>query len=105
MNHSEHQSLWNRLVGGEFGLATTYWTLYFIGAAVFFVFGSQAVDRRDWIRFLIYVAAQLAYTGILLVGIRAAYRGPQMWKVMSRTSSVFMIINVLVGISALGFIY
>jgi hypothetical protein len=28
-----------------------------------------------------------------------------MWKVMSRTSSVFMITNVLVGISTLGFVY
>jgi hypothetical protein len=47
----------------------------------------------------------LAYTFLLIVGIRAAYKGPQLWKVMSRTSSVFMIINILVGISTLGFIY
>jgi hypothetical protein len=51
------------------------------------------------------VAAQLCYTFVLVIGIRAAYKGPQMWKVMSRTSSVFMITNVLVGISTLGFVY
>ena len=47
----------------------------------------------------------LGYTVVLLIGIRAAYKGPQLWKVMSRTSSVFMIINILVGITALGFVY
>ena len=47
----------------------------------------------------------MAYTVILIIGIRAAYKGPQLWKVMSRTSSVFMIINILIGISTLGFVY
>lgn len=95
----------SRLLAGEYGLAVTYWAFYFLGAAAFFVFGSRAVDTGDWVRYLIYVAVMLAYTFILIVGIRAAYKGPQLWKVMSRTSSIFMIINILVGISTLGFIY
>jgi hypothetical protein len=47
----------------------------------------------------------MTYTVALIIGVRAAYKGPQLWKVMSRTSSVFMIINILVGISTLGFVY
>lgn len=101
----DDRSFLSKLLAGEYGLAITYWALYFIGAGLFFVFGSQAVDTEAWIPYLGMVAALLAYTFILIVGIRAAYRGPQLWKVMSRTSSIFMIINILVGISTLGFIY
>jgi len=101
----DDRSFLARLLAGDYGLAITYWALYVIGAGVFFVFGSRAVDGERWIEFLSIVAAMLAYTFILLLGIRAAYKGPQLWKVMSRTSSIFMIINILVGISTLGFIY
>lgn len=105
MEHADDRSFLKRLLAGEYGLAVTYWMFYFLGAGIFFVTGSQAVDRELWLRFLGIVAVMLAYTALLLVGVRAAYKGPQLWKVMSRTSSVFMIINILVGISALGFIY
>ena len=63
------------------------------------------MDAEEWIRYLIIVASMISYTFILIIGIRAAYKGPQLWKVMSRTSSIFMIINILVGICTLGFIY
>ena len=63
------------------------------------------MDQESWLRFLTIVALMLGYTVILLIGVRAAYKGPQLWKVMSRTSSVFMIINILTGICALGFVY
>ncbi|MEX2130460.1 MAG: hypothetical protein WD772_03160 [Pseudohongiellaceae bacterium] len=105
VEHGEERSLLTRILAGDYGLAITYWILYFIGAAVFFVTTSQAVDRENWLRFMTITAVMLGYTVLLLVGIRSAYKGPQLWKVMSRTSSVFMIINILVGISALGFIY
>ena len=94
-----------KMLGGDFGLAITYWALYFVGAGLFAVFGSRAVDDERWIPYLAMVAAMMAYTVILIIGVRAAYKGPQLWKVMSRTSSVFMIINILIGISTLGFIY
>ncbi len=94
-----------KLLSGEFGLAVTYWLLFFLGASSFFIFGSQAVDQERWLLYLGIVVAALAYTSLLILGIKAAYKGPQLWKVMSRTSSIFMIINVLVGISTLGFIY
>jgi len=102
---TDDRSFMSKLLAGEYGLAMTYWALYFIGAALFFVFGSRAVDSEQWVPYLGMVAGMLAYTFILILGIRAAYHGPQLWKVMSRTSSVFMIINILVGISTLGFIY
>lgn len=105
MEQTDDRSFIARLLAGEYGLAITYWSLYFLGAGGFFVFGSQAIDSEQWIRYLSLVALMLGYTVILIIGIRAAYKGPQMWKVMSRTSSVFMIINILVGISTLGFVY
>lgn len=92
-------------VSGDIRLALSYWLLYLVGATAFFFAGSWAVDSERWVIFLALVAAQLGYTFILVIGIRAAYKGPQMWKVMSRTSSVFMITNILVGISTLGFVY
>ncbi len=102
---ANEKSFFTKMLAGDYGLATTYWALYFIGAGLFAVFGSRAVDEERWASYLIMVAAMMAYTVVLLIGVRAAYKGPQLWKVMSRTSSVFMIINVLIGISTLGFIY
>ena len=106
-NHDliDNRSFLARLLAGEYGLAVTYWALYFVGCGLYFVFGSRAVDAENWLQYLTITALMLGYTFILIIGIRAAYKGPQMWKVMSRTSSVFMIINILVGICTLGFIY
>ncbi len=101
----DHSSFMSRLLAGDYGFALTYWALYFIGAGLFFVFGSRAVDSGAWFSYLGMGVAMLAYTFVLILGIRSAYRGPQLWKVMSRTSSIFMIINILVGISSLSFIY
>ncbi len=102
---ADDRSLMSRLLAGEYGLAITYWALYFAGSGTFFVLGSRAVDNDQWISYLVMVAALLGYTFLLILGIRAAYKGPQLWKVMSRTSSIFMIINILAGICTLGFIY
>ncbi|MDA1371330.1 MAG: hypothetical protein O2971_11300 [Proteobacteria bacterium] len=102
---SVQKSFMARMLAGEYGLAITYWALYFFGCSIFFVLGSRMVDNEQWLAYLVIAALMLAYTVILIIGIRAAYKGPQLWKVMSRTSSVFMIINILVGISTIGFIY
>ena len=101
----EGKSFFAKILAGDYGLATTYWALYFVGAGLFAAFGSQAIDEERWIPYLLMVTAMMAYTVVLIIGIRAAYKGPQLWKVMSRTSSVFMIINILIGISTLGFVY
>ncbi len=94
-----------RMLAGEYGLALTCWALYFLAAGLFAVVGSRAVDEERWLAYLVMVAAMMAYTVMLIIGVRVAYKGPQLWKVMSRTSSVFMILNILLGISTLGFIY
>lgn len=101
----DNRSFMAKLLAGDYGLAVTYWALYFAGAAVFFFTGSKAVDEENWVTFLIIVATMFGYTLLLVIGIRAAYHGPQLWKVVSRTSSIFMIINIMVGICTLGFIY
>ena len=93
------------LLRDDYGLAARYWLLYFAGAGLFFLFGSRAVDRGQWLLYGIMAAAMLLYTALLILRIRAVYKGPQLWKVMSRTSSVFMVINILIGISTLGFVY
>lgn len=102
---TSEKSFLAKMLAGDYGLATTYWALYFVGAGLFAAFGSRAVDEDRWIPYLIMIAAMMAYTVVLITGIRTAYKGPQLWKVMSRTSSVFMIINILIGISTLGFVY
>jgi hypothetical protein len=101
----DNRSFAQRLLSGEYGLALTYWVLFFLGCGLYFVFGSQAVDSENWISYLIIASTQLGYTALLLIRIKAAHKGPQLWKVMSRTSSIFTIINILVGICTLGFIY
>ena len=101
----DERSFMAKLLAGEYGLAITYWALYFLGSGLFFVMGSRAVDNDQWLAYLVMITVLLAYTVTLIIGIRAAYNGPQLWKVMSRTSSVFMIVSILVGISTLSFIY
>lgn len=100
-----NKPLQTKILAGEYGLAISYWALYFFGAGLFALFGSRAVDAERWSLYLVMAAAMMCYTVILIIGVKATYKGPQLWKVMSRTSSVFMIINILVGISTLGFIY
>lgn len=104
-SQADAQQAGSVFVAGGIRLAVSYWLLYLVGATGFFFAGSWAVDSERWIIYLALVATQLVYTFLLVVGIRAGYKGPQMWKVMSRTSSVFMINNILVGISTLGFVY
>ena len=45
-----------RLLAGEYGLATTYWALYFIGVGTYFVLGSVAVGNEQWFGYLVLVA-------------------------------------------------
>lgn len=105
MQSVQDKAFLHKLLAGDYGLAITYWGLYFFGCSLFFIFGSQAVNGERWGLYSAEVTAMLAYTVVLIMGVKAAYKGPQLWKVISRTSSVFMIINILTGISTLGFIY
>ena len=102
---NDSRSFAQRLLSGDYGLAVTYWILFFVGCTLYFFWGSRAVDSENWIFYLIISGLQLSYTALLMILIRNAYKGPQLWKVMSRTSSIFTIINILVAICTLGFIY
>ena len=104
-SHPEDRSFMGLVLDGETDLAITYWLLFLAGSGIFFVFGSDAVDKEQWLLYHGIVTAALADTFLLILGIKAAYRGPQLWKVMLRTSSIFMIINVLVGIPTLSFVH
>jgi hypothetical protein len=104
-NNVDDRSFAQRALSGDYGLALTYWLLFFLGCGVYFIFGSRAVDSESWMSYLVIASCQLGYTALLLTLIKRAYKGPQLWKVMSRTSSIFTIINILTGISTLGFIY
>ena len=77
-SESGARSFMSKLLGGEFGLAVTYWLLFFLGAGSFFIFGSQAVDRERWLLYLGIVVIALAYTFLLILGIKGAYKGPKM---------------------------
>ena len=56
----DDRSFTQRLIAGEFGLAVTYWALFFLGGSLYFIFGSRAVDAELWITYFIMVAAQLS---------------------------------------------
>ncbi|MBP78771.1 MAG: hypothetical protein CL926_05795 [Deltaproteobacteria bacterium] len=99
------QVMLTKLKNGKFGLASSYWAAYFFGASLFFIFGSRAVDNGQWLLYFVIMTGMMIYTMLLIIGVRANYKGRQLWKVMSRTSSVFMITNILVGICTLGFVY
>ena len=43
------KSLPNKVLAGDYDLATTYWAMYFVGDGLFATFGSQAVDQERWI--------------------------------------------------------
>ena len=105
MNNSSKSGLASRLLAGEHRLAVIYWALYLVGAALFFIFGSRAVAEDRWLAYTFMASTLLAYTALLILRIRATYKGPQLWKVISRTSSVFMVINILIAISTLSFVY
>ena len=104
-NEPDGRSLISSLLTGEYGLARCCWVLYLLGAGLFFGFGSRAVNSGDWHSYLTMAVALLVHTLVLIIGIRVAYRGPQRWQVLSRTSSIFMVTNVLVAISTLGFVF
>ena len=92
----------SKLLGGEFGLAVTYWLLFFLGASSFFIFGSQAVDQERW---LLYGHRRQHWLHFADSGNQGGLQRATALESYVAHLSIFMIINVLVGISTLGFIY
>lgn len=97
-------TLFQRLVAGHYGLALTYWLLYLIVAAIFFVAGSAAVADGDWSRYLVMLAAMLVWTFILLVGVKRGFKGEDPGKALGRIAMLFLLLNMTNALATLSFI-
>jgi len=97
-------SPFHRITSGRYGLAATYWTLYLVAALVFFVAGSIAVAQGDWSRYLTLLAASLAWTFILLIGVKLSYRGADPGKALGRVAVLFLLLNITNALATLSFI-
>ncbi|MBU2098572.1 MAG: hypothetical protein KKD00_07400 [Gammaproteobacteria bacterium] len=93
-----------RLVQGHYGLALTYWVLYLVVAAIFFIAGSAAVAGHDWPRYLTLLAATLVWTFVLLIGIQRAYKGEDPGKALGRIAMLFLLLNMTNALATLSFI-
>ena len=93
-----------RLVSGKYGLALTYWSLYLIGAVVFFVLGSVAVADEAWTRYITLLGLTLTWTFVLLTGIKFGYRGEDPGKALGRIAMLFLLLNLSNALATLSFI-
>lgn len=97
-------SLFRRLVGGHFGLALTYWTLFLVVAVLFFIFGSLAVSQGHWARYTVMLMGTVVWSFVLLVGIDRAYRGEDPGKALGRIAMLFLLLNLSNALATLSFI-
>lgn len=106
MNHSniENQSQLQQILGGRYGLALTYWTLYLLVAVLFFTFGSMAVAAAAWLPYLVMLVLTVAWTFILLAGIQRAYKGDDPGKALARIAMLFLTLNLTNALATLSFI-
>ena len=82
------------LDGGRYGLARTYWTLYAIGAAMFFGLGSMLVAQRNWGPYIVLLIATIVYSFVLLIGVQRFYRGSDPGKALARIAMLFLLLNL-----------
>ena len=94
----------SRLVHGHYGLAATYWSLFLLGAGLFFAFGSLAVAEHNWPRFLFLLGLSLAWTFLLLIGIQRGFKGSDPGKAMARIAMLFLTLNLTNTLAVLSFI-
>lgn len=97
-------SSFQRMTRGQYGLAVTYWTLFLVGMLAFFVTGSIAVAQGEWQRYLMLLASSLAWTFILLIGVRVGYRGADPGKALGRVAVLFLLLNITNALATLSFI-
>ncbi len=103
-HNAPQTSFWQRLLSGNLSLALKYWTLYWIMAVIFFVTGSFAVADRNWQVYLMLLGGVVAWSFILLFGIRRAYQGSDPGKAISRISVLFLLLNLTNALATLSFI-
>ncbi|MEX0738670.1 MAG: hypothetical protein WD071_04960 [Pseudohongiella sp.] len=94
----------SRLLSGKYGLALTYWVLYLTGAVVFFIAGSIAVANEAWTLYVTLLGLTLAWTFVLLTGIRLAYQGEDPGKALGRIAMLFLLLNLTNALATLSFI-
>lgn len=82
------------LNGSRYGLARTYWTLYIIGAVIFFLLGSLLVAERNWGPYIALLAATIVYSFVLLIGVQRFYRGSDPGKALARIAMLFLLLNL-----------
>lgn len=90
--------------GGVFGLAQTYWALFALGAAIFFVVGSLLVAQRNWEPYVGLLAGSIAYTLALLTGVQRYYIGSDPGKALGRIAMLFLLLNLTNMLLTLSFI-
>jgi len=99
------QSSFVRLISGKsFGLAQTYWTLYLVWAAGFFVAGSLLVAERDWMPYIALLAVTVAYSFLLLTGVKRYYVGSDPGKALGRIGMLFLLLNLTNALATFSFI-
>lgn len=101
---AQHQTRLQRLLGGHYGLALTYWMLYLAAAALFFTFGSMAVAANAWPSYIVMLAATVGWTFLLLAGIQRAYIGEDPGKALARIAMLFLTLNLTNALATLSFI-
>lgn len=92
-----------RLISGQYGLAVTYWTLFLIASALFFASASVAVSNRDWQTYAILLGALLAWTFLLLIGVKKGFRGEDPGKALGRVAVLFLLLDMTNALAAISF--
>ncbi len=92
-----------RLISGHYGLALTYWTLFFLASALFFVGASFAVAERDWQTYLAMLGALLVWTFLLLIGVKRGFRGEDPGKALGRIAMLFLLLDMTNALATLSF--
>jgi len=100
----ENTTPFQRIVAGHYGLALTYWILFLIGAALFFVFGSLAVTEGAWPRYVAMLVLSVTWSFVLLIGIQRAYTGEDPGKAIARIAMLFLMLNLSNALATLSFI-
>lgn len=103
-NNAPTSALGRFFSGATFGLAQTYWAMFALGSAVFFIVGSLLVADRNWMPYVGLIAGSIAYIFALLIGVRRHYRGSDPGKALGRIAMLFLLLDLTNMLLTLSFI-
>jgi len=104
-NSTTPPSSFARLISGQsFGLAQTYWTLYLLWAAMFFVVGSLLVAERNWPPYVALLALTVGWSFLLLTAVKRYYVGSDPGKALGRIGMLFLLLNLTNALATFSFI-